>query len=158
MKEGVAVKISTVSKSFLVSLVALALMAVSFASYAQVLGTASLNVERRGHTATQLKDGKILVAGGENTGGVVSQAEVFDPATHVFLIVGTSAGRTDHTATLLSDGRVLLTVGRGPGSAPAPAADFQPAGKSFSPGPSMKRARAGHRPTVLSDRRVLLAG
>ncbi|HEX9445613.1 MAG TPA: kelch repeat-containing protein, partial [Candidatus Binatia bacterium] len=72
-------RLGRIGKSFLVSLAALALMAISFASHAQVLGTASLNVERRGHTATQLKDGKILVAGGENTGGVVSQAEVFDP-------------------------------------------------------------------------------
>src|SRR5258706_941640 len=158
MKEGVAVKISTVSKSFLVSLVALALMAVSFASYAQVLGTASLNVERRGHTATQLKDGKILVAGGENTGGVVNQAEVCDPATHVFLIVGTSAGRTDHTATLLSDGRVLLPGGRDQVSGLDSTEIFNPADNSFSPGPSMKRARGGHSATVLSDGRILLAG
>src|SRR5258706_8946468 len=133
-------------------------MAISFASHAQVLGTASLNVERRGHTATQLKDGKILVAGGENTGGVVSQAEVFDPATHVFLIVGPCAGRRAHTATVLSDGRVLLTAGRAQVSALDSTEIFNPADNSFSPGPSMKRARAGHSATVLSDGRILLAG
>src|SRR3954469_25821084 len=105
MREGVLVKINTLSKSFVVALAALLFAAIGSASYAQVLGTASLNVERRGHTATQITGGKILVVGGENTNGVVRQAEVFDPASQTFLIVGTSAGRTDHTATLLPDGR-----------------------------------------------------
>ena len=40
-------------------------------SDAQIVATASLNVERRGHTATQLSDGKILVVGGENSTGPV---------------------------------------------------------------------------------------
>ena len=48
---------------------------------AQVVANASLNVEHRGHTATQLKDGKILVIGGENASGPVSQAEIFDPSS-----------------------------------------------------------------------------
>src|ERR1041384_342159 len=77
----------------------LAMVGASFASSAraQVLGTAYLNVERRGHTATEIAGGKILVVGGENTNGAVSQAEVFDPATRTFLIIGTATPRTDHT-------------------------------------------------------------
>jgi hypothetical protein len=43
--------------------------------------TASLNVERRGHTATQLQDGEILVVIRENGNGAVSDAEVFDAGT-----------------------------------------------------------------------------
>src|SRR5690349_17447851 len=79
---------------------------------AQVLGNAALNVERRGHTATELAGGKVLVVGGENANGVVGAAEVFDPASRTFLVVGTSMARTDHAATLLQDGRVLITGGR----------------------------------------------
>ena len=56
------------------------LIAVS-ASFAQIVGSAQLNVERRGHTATLLQDGKVLIVGGENQGGIVGQAEILDPAS-----------------------------------------------------------------------------
>src|ERR1051326_6128001 len=138
----------------------LAMVGASFASSAraQVLGTAYLNVERRGHTATEIAGGKILVVGGENTNGAVSQAEVFDPATRTFLIIGTATPRTDHTATLLSDGRVLIAGGRDESGALNAAEIFNPADNSFSSGSSMNRARAGHSATVLSDGRILIAG
>ena len=138
----------------------LAMVGASFASSAraQVLGTAYLNVERRGHTATEIAGGKILVVGGENTNGAVSQAEVFDPATRTFLIIGTATPRTDHTATLLSDGRVLIAGGRDESGALNATEIFNPADNSFSSGSSMNRARAGHSATVLSDGRILIAG
>lgn len=47
-------------------------------AFGQILGTASLNVERRGHTATLLQDGKVLIVGGENQSGVVGEAEIFE--------------------------------------------------------------------------------
>src|SRR5689334_25155938 len=46
---------------------------------AQILGISQLNVARRGHTATLLQDGKILIVGGDNQTGLVGQAEIFDP-------------------------------------------------------------------------------
>ncbi len=84
------------------------LFGVASTAWAQIVGTASLNIERRGHTATLLADGKILVIGGENLSGPVSQAEIFDPASQTFSILSSSSNpRTDHTATRLADGRVL---------------------------------------------------
>ena len=39
----------------------------------------ALNIARRGHSATLLSNGKILIAGGENQNGPVTEAEIFDP-------------------------------------------------------------------------------
>ena len=125
---------------------------------AQIIADVSLNIERRGHTATSLTDGRILIVGGENTGGVVNQAEIFAPASNTFLVVGASGGRTDHTATLLSDGRVLIAGGRDGVGALASTEIFNPADNSFSAGPALKRARAGHTATTLADGRILLVG
>ncbi|HEY1269405.1 MAG TPA: kelch repeat-containing protein, partial [Candidatus Binatia bacterium] len=140
--------------------VVFALVGAFFASTAgaQILGNAALNVERRGHTATEIAVGKVLVVGGENANGVVGQAEVFDPASRTFLVIGTSMARTDHAATPLQDGRVLITGGRDQTSALAATEIFNPADNSFSAGPPMQRARAGHTAIRLPDGRILIAG
>src|SRR5207245_11631812 len=68
---------------------------------------AQLKIARHSHTATLLNDGKVLITGGENENGPVSEAEVFDPAAGTFLETGTlDTARADHTASLLADGRV----------------------------------------------------
>src|SRR5437870_5153035 len=41
---------------------------------------AQLNLARSGHTATRLPDGRVLIAGGENSSGVLNSTEIFDPA------------------------------------------------------------------------------
>jgi hypothetical protein len=60
------------------------------------------------HTATLLKNGTVLVAGGQD-----STAELFDPAAGTFTETG-SLGTTREflTATLLIDGRVVIAGGR----------------------------------------------
>src|ERR1043165_9397977 len=74
----------------------------------------ALNIARRGHTATLLTSGKILIAGGENQNGFVTEAEIFDPATGASSVSGNlNVPRADHSATVLSDGRVLIAGGRG---------------------------------------------
>ena len=47
-----------------------------------------LNIARRGHTATVLSDGKVLVTGGENAAGFVTVVEVFDPTGGGFSVSG----------------------------------------------------------------------
>src|SRR5687768_1391862 len=47
--------------------------------------SSSMTIERRGHTATRLSDGRLLIAGGVNgAGGNLNAAEIFDPATTTF--------------------------------------------------------------------------
>jgi hypothetical protein len=68
------------------------------------------------HTSTTLKDGTVLVIGGDEAAGPLATAEVYDPVAGTFSPTGSmGAARAVHTATLLSDGRVLVVGGNGAG-------------------------------------------
>jgi N-acetylneuraminic acid mutarotase len=88
--------------------------------------TARINEARVFHTATRLPDGKVLVAGGYRDNHVqypgsngifyvptsLDQAELWDPITGVWEIVGNLIGARDsHTATLLPNGEVIIVGG-----------------------------------------------
>jgi hypothetical protein len=119
----------------------------------------TMTVERRGHTATQLADGRVLIVGGENSGGLISQSEVFDPTAGTFSAGGNLDGaRADHSATRLADGRVLIAGGRGAAGASNTTEIFDPTTGAFAPGPAMSVARAGHSATLFADGRVFFAG
>jgi hypothetical protein len=73
--------------------------------------TGSLNVGRTEHTASLLRDGTVLVAGGWDENELAS-AELFDPATGTWKQIGSLGNaRYGHTATLLQDGRLLVAGG-----------------------------------------------
>ena len=66
--------------------------------------TGSTNILRSGHTATQLLDGRVLIAGGGT-----ETAELYDPTTGTFTPTGSmTSARTGATATRLQDGSVLI--------------------------------------------------
>ncbi len=121
------------------------------------------------HTATRLKDGHVLIAGGLTDSGVTSAAELYNPATKTFSRTGDlKAARAGHTATLLRDGRVLMAGGRDATANPLAGAEiYDPetqtftslSGNSTCPGSAgcMTQARAFHTATRLPNGSVLLA-
>jgi hypothetical protein len=132
---------------------------------------------RSSHTATLLRDGKVLIAGGTGSGTIafsLASAEVYDPAGNggagSFTATGSLVSPRDtHTATQLADGKVLIAGGNavlmaGPsyGGILATAELYDPAGDggvgSFSATPSMSSPRVGLTATLLPDGRVLIAG
>src|SRR6266404_250654 len=121
--------------------------------------SSTMTVERRGHTATRLPDGRVLIAGGENSSGVLNSTEIFDPAAGTFSAAGNmNAARADHSAISLSDGRVLIAGGRDGVGAVNTTEIFDPTTGAFASGPAMSVARAGHSATLFADGRVLIAG
>src|SRR5262249_29741179 len=77
--------------------------------------TGSLAIARTVHTATLLPNGQVLVAGGlDSTGQYPVDAELYNPATGIWVTTGRLInGRYHHTATLLADGRLLVVGGLG---------------------------------------------
>lgn len=71
-----------------------------------------MTIARKAHTATLLRNGKVLVAGGSSGGNVTASAELYDPETGTFEATSSmSTARGGLTATLLLDGRVLIVGG-----------------------------------------------
>lgn len=75
-------------------------------------------IERALHSATVLKDGRVLIVGGVDggnsttSGDPVNSCEIYDPNTNTFTPTGSMAeARAGHGAALLNDGRVLVVAG-----------------------------------------------
>lgn len=125
--------------------------------------TGSMTVAREAATATPLRNGFVLVAGGTTGAGLhttLASAELYDPVTGTFRQTGAmTTPRQGHTATLLSDGRVLITGGTSNGvDALASAELYDPATGRFTATGRMAVAREGQTATLLKDGRVLIAG
>jgi Tol biopolymer transport system component len=123
--------------------------------------TGSMTSAHRGHTATLLQDGRVLVVGngGESTPSSRA-ADIYDPATGRFSKTGPmTTGRWLHTATLLQDGRILILGGRTPlDSVYASAEMYDPRSGTFRTAGSMGEARQQQTATLLADGRVFIAG
>jgi galactose oxidase-like protein/Kelch motif protein len=71
----------------------------------------AMHAGRIAHTATLLRDGRVLVAGGRGE-KLNASAEIYDPKTARFTETGSLlTARHKHTAGLLPDGRVLIAGG-----------------------------------------------
>ena len=117
--------------------------------------TGSLATLREFHTGTLLPSGQVLVAGGVGDGGVLSSAELYDPASGSWSSTGSLAtARKLHTATLLPSGQVLVAGGFGLSSAEL----YDPASGSWSSTGSLATGRGSHTATLLPNGQVLVAG
>ncbi|OUL71439.1 kelch repeat-containing protein [Paraburkholderia hospita] len=113
---------------------------------------------RAWHSATLLPDGKVLVTGGQGTGGLLDSAELYDPTTGVWTSTGKMlAARSEHVAIRLPDGRVLVAGGRG-GSPLRTAELYDPATRKWTSTGFMKFGRYRASATLMPDGRVLVAG
>ncbi len=123
-----------------------------------------MNVAREYHTATLLPNGKVLVAGGRNSTGCLSSAEIYDPATGNWTATTSmSTPRCNHTATLTTSGYAAgsVLVAGGVNSGPdylTSAEMYNPNTGQWTPWVSMYVGRANHTATMMADGRVLVAG
>lgn len=122
----------------------------------------SLTSARTGATATLLPSGKVLIAGGGTTptSGMLTTAELYDPATDSFASAGSmTAAREYHSATLLPSGQVLIAGGLSVGQAATMTAElYDPLAGTFSATGAMSSARLLHTATPIGGGLVLVAG
>jgi N-acetylneuraminic acid mutarotase len=121
--------------------------------------TGSLNNARWATTATLLQNGKVLIAGGGNTSGLLTSAELYDPATGIWTRIGDmNTPHFAHTATLLPDGKVLVTGGDDSKIPGQTAELYDPATGVWSYTGSMNEVRSAHTATLLDNGKVLVVG
>jgi eukaryotic-like serine/threonine-protein kinase len=133
---------------------------------------ANMSTERALATATRLKDGRVLVAGGStyylssnsptaSDQDVLSSAEIFDPSTLGWHDAGNMAMlRAAHTAALLPNGHVLAVGGWQDGEMRglASADEFDPIAGSWSVAADMPGGHSEARLVTLLDGRLLEIG
>ncbi len=129
--------------------------------------TGSLATARHRHTATLLLNGKVLVVGGNNGGGTLASAELYDPAANGGAGAWTPTGslaatREFHAATLLLNGKVLVVGGGNGGSTLASAELYDPSANgglgAWSPTGSLATMRQPRWATLLLNGKVLVVG
>ncbi|PIE24494.1 MAG: hypothetical protein CSA62_04240 [Planctomycetota bacterium] len=127
-------------------------------------GGKMLNVARALPTVSELKDGRVLVAGGGHgtiaSGKGLDSSEFYDRDEQRF-VPGPrmQVARALHVAVTLKDGRVLLIGGlNSAGKAIASCEIFDPQQKRFFRTGSMKASRALHAAALLPSGKVLVCG
>jgi hypothetical protein len=128
----------------------------------------SMTVARESHVGVRLLDGRVLIVGGHRGRRadivIYASAEVYDPATGVFIRVGDMRiPRHKHDAVVLTDGQVLITGGsdeRDDRGVFASSELFDPTTGTFTAGPVMRLGRYKHAGTsvLLPSGLVLIAG
>lgn len=120
------------------------------------------------HTATLLKDGRVLIVGGQTREPMKSPvptagAYLYDPGQDTVTPAGSlTTARYHHSATLLQDGRVLIAGGSTGAYTHLDSAELfdpsKPSASAWSAGPALPSVRGSHTATRMTDGKVLLIG
>jgi hypothetical protein len=118
----------------------------------------TMTVPRQGHTATLLRDGKVLISGGYWYTYGSFHSELYDPVTETFspLDGEWSVSRWLASATLLADGRVL--IGSGAWSGGITAEVFDPTTRTIGPPANLTCPAGMNAAALLPDGKVLYTG
>ncbi len=129
-------------------------------------------INRFNHTANLMRDGRVLICGGQNAGGALNSCAVYDPVADTMTGgITMITGRTLHTATMLFNGDIFFTGGFSAAVTP----QFMPLSERFrpdttttcasaSPSPCFMSAgplnegRAYHTATAMGNGKVLIVG
>ncbi len=125
--------------------------------------TNTMTSARKGHTATLLSTGKVLIVGGETTSGQTTThlktAELFDPTTSTFAATTSMTdGRSFHAAVLLQNGNVLVAGGSGDSGVLSSSEIYDLSKPGFRSSGPLKQARSEPGATLLTTGDVLLTG
>ncbi len=132
-------------------------------------GATELQTAREGAVAAPLPGGKVLIAGGANSGGALQSAELFDPTTDAFTALpGSGASelqtaREGAVAASLPGGKVLIAGGFDGSHYLQSAELFDPSTDTFTALPGsgsseLQTAREGAVAVPLADGKGLIAG
>jgi len=127
--------------------------------------TGSMAVRRFIHAASLFgSSGKVLVTGGSDGTGAISNAEIYDPGTGLFTATANLIGlRQSHTSTLLGTGKVVVIGGlNNSGTRLSTAELFDPTGGggagTFTSTGNLVNGRQVHAATLLLSGKVLVSG
>ena len=119
-----------------------------------------MHAARGDHAAVALRDGRVLVAGGEDGNFIYRSAEIYDPSTDTWSVAASMPRvRTQFLMTLLPDGRVLALGGLEDRGAPSRTSIlYDPRTDSWSEGPRLQYERVLSALAVLPSGDVLVIG
>lgn len=121
---------------------------------------ASLHDARSDHAAVTLKDGRVMVIGGNFDTKLVRSVEIYDPVADAWMLAAVlPRARTQFTAVTLPDGNALVLGGIDTdGGATDTTFLYDPARDAWSDGPRMTMPRLQQAMVVLPNGDVLIAG
>lgn len=121
---------------------------------------AAMRAPRADHAAVALRDGRVLVAGGEDGSFIYRTVEIYDPATDTWSSAAPMPRvRTQFLMTLLPDGRVLALGGLEDRGAPSRTSVlYDPRTDSWSEGPPLAYDRVLSALATLPSGDVLVIG